>query len=177
MGASVLRGGVLVALAVLLGFLVLRGTTPRTELPIGVTTAAAATEAPTPTPEPTTEVGVAELPTPDTVLDTSTARPNAQISVLVANGTDVSGQAGRLTDVLRNQGFDTKQAKNADPRAASVIWYRPGFSVEAEVVRQALNTSTPIASMPEPDPVVGTDIDLGNVDVFVLVGADALSQS
>ena len=175
MNASPVRGAILVALAVVVGFLVLRGVADREQIPLS--TGAPVTVA-TPTPEPTTDIGTATLPTPEPVVDLSSARPNAQVSVLVANGTDVSGQAGRLTDVLRNQGFNTRQPKNADTRPTSVIYYRPGFDVEAEVVRDVLQSpNTPIAPMPVPDPVVGTDIDLGPVDVFVLVGGDALSTS
>ena len=182
MNATPVRGVVLVALAALLGFLILRGVTEREQVPIA-TTAPIVAATPTPTPgvaadgAAVTGDGTAALPTAPPVVDTSTARPNAQVSVLVANGTDVSGQAGRLTDVLRNQGFNTRQPKNADTRPTSVIYYRPGFEVEAQVVRDILQTTTPIAPMPVPDPVVGTDIDLGPVDVFVLVGGDALSTS
>ena len=98
MSSSAIRGAILVAIAALLGFLILRGTTDRTEIPI------TAGQAPVPTAAvveatPTPEIGVASLPTPTAVIDTSTARPNSQVAVMVANGTDVSGQAGRLTDV------------------------------------------------------------------------------
>lgn len=177
MSSSAVSGAILVALAALLGFLILRGAADRQEVPITATTPLVTVTA-TPIPgEPTTGDGTTALPTPTPVVDTATARPNAQVSVLVANGTEISGQAGRLTDVLRNQGFNTRQAKNADSFPTSVIYYRPGFDVEALVVRDALDTATPIAPMPVPDPVVGTDIDLGPVDVFVLVGADSLSTS
>ena len=95
---------------------------------------------------------------------------------MVANGTEISGQALRLTDRLRNQGFNTRQPQNANPQPASVIYYRPGFAPEATVVRIVLNVAlVPIAPMPEPDPNIGDGIDLGPVDVLVLVGADELS--
>lgn len=176
MSSSAIRGAILVALAVLLGFLILRGVTDRTEIPL--TTTGTVATAPTPTPTPSVDAGsTAPLPTPTAVIDTSNARPNAQISVMVANGTEVSGQAGRLTDILRNQGFTTQAARNANAQPASVIYYRPSFNVEAQVVRDALGTLTPIAPMPVPDPNVGDDIDLGNVDVFVLIGDDALARS
>ena len=174
MNASPIRGAILVALAAVLGFLILQGVTDREQVPIA---SADPIVVATTTPESTADIGTAVLPTPEPVMDTSSARPNAQVSVLVANGTDVSGQAGRLTDVLRNQGFNTRQPRNADTRPTSVIYYRPGFEVEAQVVRNMLQTTTPIAPMPVPDPVVGADIDLGPVDVFVLVGGDALSTS
>lgn len=176
MSSSAVRGAILVALAVLLGFLILRGTTDRTEIPItaGQAPVVEATVEPTPTPES----GIVALPTVPPAADTSTARPNSQVTILVANGTDISGQAGRLTDRLRNQGFNSQPAKNADAQATSTIFYRPGFAVEAEVVRETLGSlTTPVSPMPVPDPSIGTDIDLGNVDVLILVGNDSLAQS
>lgn len=177
MSSSAVRGAILVALAVLLGFLILRGTNDRTEIPIVAGQAPVVAEA-TVEPTPTPDNGIAALPTAPPVADTSTARPNSQVTVLVANGTEVSGQAGRLTDRLRNQGFITQPAKNADGQATSTIFYRPGFAVEAEVVRETLDSlTTPVSPMPVPDPPIGADIDLGNVDVLILVGNDALAQS
>lgn len=176
MSSSAVRGAILVALAVLLGFLILRGTNDRTQIP--VVAGQAPVIEPTAIPiTPTPDAGIATLPTAVPAADTSTARPNSQVTVLVANGTEISGQAGRLTDRLRNQGFITQPAKNADPQVASTIFYRPGFAVEAEVVRLTLDTSTTISPWPVPDPPIGADIDLGNVDVLVLVGGDSLAES
>lgn len=190
MNGTPIRGVVLVALAALVGYLILAGVTDRQEIPL---TAGAQAALPTAVPTADTQVDPADLvdatgttdaiddnaaplPTAPPVLDTSTARPNAQVSVLVANGTAVPGQAGRLTDVLRNQGFNTRQPKNSDDRPSSVIYHRPGFDVEAQKVRDLLqSTDTPIAPMPVPDPVVGADIDLGPVDVFVYIGNDNLA--
>jgi len=171
MTSSAVRGAVLVALAVLLGFLILRGAADNQQVPVSAATPIFAAT-PTATPDPASVA----LPTP-TVVDLSTAAPNSQVSVLVANGSGVDGQAGRLTDTLRNQGFNTRQPKTGTPRTTSVIYYRPGFDVEAQVVRAVLNTQTPVAPMPATDPIVGDDIDLVNVDVLVLVGSDQLSTS
>lgn len=172
---SVTRGALLAALAVLIGFVVLRWGADLQYNPVveeGIFQ-------PTPTalpagqvaPEPTVPESVAVA---EPTVATDPARPNAQVVVLVANGTEVDGQAGRLTDRLRNQGFNTRAPKSATPQASSVIYYRPGYAAEATVVRETLNTTTAIAPMPEPDPNVG-DLDLAAVNVFVLVGSDALS--
>lgn len=171
MSSSAVRGAVLVALAVLLGFLILRGAADNQQVPVTATTPIFAA-----TPTPTPDAAPATLPTP-TVVDLSAARPNSQVSVLVANGSGVDGQAGRLTDALRNQSFNVRPPKTGAARTTSVIYYRPGFDVEAEVVRTVLNTQTPIAPIPVPDPIVGDGIDLVTVDVLVLVGADQLSTS
>ena len=175
MGASAIRGAVLVLLAAVLGFLILRGVEARQEVPVvagqAVTAATPAAVVATPTP------GTAAVAVPTT--DVSTSRARGEIRVLVANGTDVSGQAGRLTDVLRNQGYNTRSAVNGDAPAVgtSLIYYRPGFAAEAELVRQDLNTQTVVAPMPVPDPIIGADVELISVDVFVWVGPDELSTS
>jgi len=174
MNSSAGRGAVLVVIAVLLGFLILRGAADNTQVPL--TTGAVAQPTATPAVEVAPEDAV-PVTTPTVVIDASQARNNSEVRVLVANGTDVSGQASRLTSSLRNQGFATREPRNADGQTASIIYYRSGFAAEATIVRSVLGGSTPIAPMPEPDPAIGEGIDLGPVDVLVLVGADELSTS
>jgi len=174
MGSSAGRGAVLVVIAALLGFLILRGAADVTQTPVTTGPVAAAT--PTPPVEVAPDDSV-PVTTPTVVVDTSTARNNSEVRVLVANGTDVSGQASRLTSSLRNQGFATREPRNADEQPTSTIFYRPGFAAEATVVRAVLGGTTPVAPMTDPDPFIGEGIDLGQVDVLVLVGADDLSTS
>lgn len=168
------RGAIFVVAAALLGFLVLRGAADISQTPVATTTEIVA---PTPTSIEVSPEDSVPVTTPTVVVDASQARPNNQVSVLVANGTDVSGQASRLTSALRNKGFLTREPRNADDQAASTIFYRPGFAAEATIVRSVLGGSTPIAPMPEPDPILGEGIDLAPVDVLVLVGADDLATS
>lgn len=176
MSSSATRGAVLVAIAAVLAFLVLRGAADNSQFPV----AAGAVVEPTATAVPDLEVtpdDAVEVGAGTVEVDTATARPNSEVSVLVANGTDVTGQASRLTSQLRNQGFMTREPRNSDPQTASTIFYRPGFAAEAAVVRTVLEVATPIAPMPEPDPSIGDGIDLTPVDVLVLVGSDDLAQS
>jgi hypothetical protein len=176
MSSSATRGAVLVAIAAVLAFLVLRGAADNSQFPLATGSVAEPTAAIAPDLEVTPDVGVAVGV--DTVeVDTSLARDNSEVSVLVANGTAVTGQASRLTSQLRNQGFMTREPRNADAQTASTIFYRPGFAAEAAVVRTVLGVATPIAPMPEPDPFIGDGIDLAPVNVLVLVGADDLAQS
>jgi len=174
--SSASRGAALVAIAALLCFLVLRGAADSTQVPVASEPALP----PTPTALPDLEVDsqdTVDVGAPTIEVDVSTARPNNQVSVLVANGTEVSGQASRLTSALRNQGFLTREPRNSEGQAASTIFYRPTFAAEATVVRSVLGGATPIAPMPEPEPDVGDNIDLAEVDVFVLVGDDDLANS
>lgn len=168
------RGAVLVVIAALLGFLVLRGAADVTQTPIAV---GATLADPTPTSLEVSPDDTVAVTTPTVVIDPSQARPNNEVNVLVANGTEVSGQASRLTTALRNKGFLTAEPRNADAQATSTIFYRPGFGAEATIVRSVLGGSTPIAPMPDPDPIIGEGIDIVPIDVLVLVGADDLATS
>jgi hypothetical protein len=80
------RGAILVVVAALLGFLILRGAADITQTPIAVASAGAA---PTPTLVEVSPDDTVPVTTPTVVIDASQARPNNQVSVLVANGTDV----------------------------------------------------------------------------------------
>ncbi len=176
MSPSATRGAVLVAIAALLAFLILRGAADNTQFPVVNASAAQPTATPAePVVEPNDTVDVVDE---TAVVDTGTARNNNEVSVLVVNGTNVSQQASRLTSALRNQGFLTLDPRNADdPQAASVIFYRPGYAAEAAVVRSVLGGSTPIAPMPDSDPLLGANIDLSLVNVLVLIGDDDLADS
>jgi len=166
------RGALLLAVAALLAFLVLRGVEDNNQVPLTSSTIFA----PTPTVGADVTLDDAVVVTqPTVVIDPSTARPNNEVSVLVANGTNVPNQASRLTSTLRNQGFLTGEPKNADPQDASTIFYRTGFDAEAVVVQGLLAGNTNIAPMPVPDPPIGTGIDLAPIDVLVLVGDDELA--
>lgn len=177
MKTPAVRGAFLVALAVLLGFLILNFGADLNPTIGTVTTATepVATEVPDETLE--TDTGAVAVDDAAAPLDDTPARPNGQVVVLVANGTTVPNQAGRLTDRLRNQGFNTRNPKTATVQSASVIYYRPGYAPEAQVVAQVLAADTPIVPMPVPDPPIGDTIDLVPVNVLVLVGPDSLSSS
>lgn len=166
----------MVAVAALLVFLVLRGAADNSQFPLATGPVTERTTAVEPEPEITPDDAV-EVGPGTVEVDTSLARDNSEVAVLVANGSGVTGQASRLTSQLRNQGFMTREPINADDQAASTIFYRPGFAAEATVVRTVLGVATPIAPMPEPDPFIGDGIDLAPVNVLVLVGADDLAQS
>jgi hypothetical protein len=176
MSSSATRGAVLVAIAAVLVFLVLRGAADNSQYPLVSGSEAEPTATTAPELELSSDDAVA-VGAGTVEVDTSLARDNSEVSVLVANGTAVTGQASRLTTQLRNQGFMTREPRNADEQTASTIFYRPGFASEAAVVRVVLDVATPIAPMPEPDPFIGDGIDLAPVNVLVLVGADDLAQS
>lgn len=174
MKSSPIKAALLVVLATLLGFLVFRSVTRFEQAPV-----LAGSDGPELSVEGT-ELGEAETesvpiadPTPD--LAAVEPRPNSQVIIQVANGSNVNGQGRWLTDKLRNAGFSTRQATNAPDRTQSVIHYAVGYMPEAEQARQVLNSETPIVPMPDPVPNI-EGADLTKINVFVWIGSDELSS-
>jgi hypothetical protein len=90
--------------------------------------------------------------------------------VLVANGTDVSGLAGRVATKLRVAGYDTLASTNASIKVqATSVFYVPGFQADAEAVANTIGAPpSAVKAMPAQLPVGS----LGGADVLVLAGPD-----
>lgn len=123
--------------------------------------------------EPSTEV--IEVPEVAVVVPTvAPARPNSEVSVLVANGSGVNGRGGELTNQLRNVGFSLRPPQNANSEVTSTIYFREGFEAEARNISEQLNAATPYVILPE-ELIVGPEVDLVPIDVLVLIGEDTLA--
>lgn len=98
-------------------------------------------------------------------------RPPSQIKVLVANGTEVNGLAGRVSTSLKNKGYQTlTPTDSAQKPSTSSIYFEPGYSRDAAVLATALGLPTTVVqAMPQPPPV--SDLP-GTTNILVLVGAD-----
>lgn len=102
-------------------------------------------------------------------------RDPANIGVLVANGTDISGAAGRLSTQLNTGNYTTLPPANASAQTGSAIYYRPGYDVDAMCIANFLGAgSVPTYVMPDPPP---GGVILGNAFILVLIGPDSLAQS
>ena len=113
-------------------------------------------------------------PAPDADLE---CRDPATISVLVANGTDVTGAAGRLTGELNTANYVTQNPVNASPQTGSAFYYRAGYQVDAQCIALLLGESEkPLWPMPDPPPGGITLDTLANAYVLVLIGPDSLAQ-
>jgi hypothetical protein len=90
----------------------------------------------------------------------------SRIRVEVRNGSGIEGAAGRMTEFLREQGFDVVDFGNADrfDHARTFVIDRGGGAVEAREVATALQ-GVPIQSGAPPD-------SSRYLDVTVVVGAD-----
>lgn len=152
---------IVAAIAVLLGFLILRDVNrERTGADF--------------------DAGV-EVPTDDgsgtgesTTVPMATAAPDRTgFKILVANASGVSGSAGQMTTALQAQQFVVTQPLNADPNlgklTTTIVYYVPGFEAQATMVADILG-GVQILPVQSPPPVEGGT--LGEAVVLVLLGTD-----
>lgn len=159
-----MRGVVLIVVAVVLGVVLLRATdgpspfestTPSSGLAGGVSTTVS------------TNLGLSTTTTASTLpgIDPST------ITVLVANGSGgVAGLAGRLSDQVEAAGYQTATPTDTSTVNASVVYYVPGFEAAAEDLAALFEPAPDVAPLPDPPPVD----DLASANL-VLVAADDLA--
>jgi LytR cell envelope-related transcriptional attenuator len=106
------------------------------------------------TTEPTTTTTTATSSTPATV----PLRPPGEVRVMVFNSIELSGAAGRYTQELADAGYQTLPADDLDPEYdPSRIWYREGFSAEANVLL-ALLPGALVEPLPDPELAPGSDL-------------------
>jgi hypothetical protein len=158
--ASPVRGVVLVAVAVVIGFFVLRALDDTGAGP-GVTTSPDATD-------PAAEGGEGGE---DAATDTTAApeaRPPGEVVVLVANASGVQGAAGAQTEALQGGGYQVLPADNA-PNQVQTTQVLPtaGYEAEAAVLATLMGASDAVEAMPDPPPV-----DLAGANILVLLGPD-----
>jgi len=159
--AMMILGIVLVGAAVFLGLLLLVGDDPTATTTSTVTTAV---DAPTTTagPRSTTSTSVASSSTTTAAATTSTAvveaRPPEDVRVVVLNSIGEAGIAGRFTQQLTEAGYQTLQADDYEPEQdPSRIWYRSGFSAEANELLGFLPDAL-VEPLPDEDLQPGADV-------------------
>ena len=106
------------------------------------------------TTEPVTTTTTATSTTPATV----PLRLPGEVRVMVFNSIELSGAAGRFTQELADAGYQTLPAGDLDPEYdPSRIWYREGFSAEANVLL-ALLPGAAVEPLPDPEMAPGSDL-------------------
>jgi hypothetical protein len=155
-GGAAARGALLLAVALVIGILLLRsgGGDPYSRSVRAVSPGG---------PEVSTQI-----PTATTV--TVPLRTPADIKVLPTNGTSTAGAATNTGNRLKAAGYNVLAATNTtNPATASNVFYNPGFEREARVIAQLLGfADATVQPMPTPPPVA----DTRGADVIVVVGAD-----
>lgn len=158
-GTNPARGVVLVAVAVVLGFFVLRA--------IDDTGAGPDVEVEAPGDESATSAGP-----PPAGSDTSAPalRPPGEVVVLVANASGVQGAAAEQSTMIEAGGYQVLPAGNAEQQDLQTTVVYPVLGYEAEAAKLATDIGAgegAVQPMPEPPP-----IELAGAHVLVLLGTD-----
>ena len=105
------------------------------------------------------------------------SRPPDQVTVFVANGSNVGGLAGKVTRLLGLDGYETTSPGNAYRASLSTIYYREGFLGDATAIGTTLSLPADEKPMPELiDFVAPSSVDrVLAADVVLVIGStDAL---
>lgn len=150
-------GIVLVGAAVfLILYLIADGpTADTTTTGVGVSSTTSTTAEPTSTSDSTSTTTTTQ---PTTTTTTVPVRAPSEIRVVVLNSVGINGAAGRMSDRLGAAGYQTLTPDDYTPEQdPSRIWYREGFSAEANVL---LDFIPGAVVEPLPDDAVGEGADI-----------------
>ena len=101
------------------------------------------------------------------------SRPPDEVTVFVANGSNVGGLAGKVTQLLGLDGYQTTSPGNAYRTPLSTIYYREGFLGDARAVGTTLSLPADEVPMPEViDFVTPSTVDrVLAADVVLVIGS------
>jgi hypothetical protein len=154
------RGVLLILVAVALGVVLLRSTDRTSSFTRAASGGRAATT--------TTAARGASAVTTTTVAKAKAHNP-AEVTILVANGSGKAGAAARVASVLKGSNFVLKESTNTKtPAAASVVYYAPGYELDAKAIAALLTPQPATQPLPNPLPVK----DIVGAKVLVVVAAD-----
>ena len=191
-GGAAARGGVLIAIALVIGFVLLRWGFDGGDADADIAGAGASSEVGadpgedlTPPTEPgeedttpTEPNGEVTTPTEPVANGSSVAVDDpADVTVVVLNGTGEGGLAGSRGGALGAVGYKWEPGNASGvPVAESKVYFAPGFADEAKAVAEALSGGAGVVEAAPAD--VGALAAAGNAeavaaaDVVVLLGAD-----
>lgn len=159
---------IVAAVAVILGFLILRDINDSGEASGGgdpVTT--------------TTLAGGPNNTGEDPEQSTTTVAPTLQdYTVIVANAAKKGGAAGEMTTALQGAGVSTEAGINSSLAAAestTTIYYLPGFENEAADLARIMGVTSAPQAMPDPPPIESGKT-LGAAQLLVQLGLDKAGQ-
>jgi hypothetical protein len=159
-GNAAFRGAVLLAVAVLLGILLLQAADDDTSFDRPLRTSAGRVEETTTT--------TSRAPTGTSV------RAPAQVKVIALNASGVAGVANKASQALARAGYQVLPAGNADKRAtASYVYFTAGFTAEARQLAMGLGlATTTVLPLPSPPPAPSLEA----ADVVIVIGPDLASK-
>ena len=178
------RGGILIAIAIVIGVLLLWQGFDSDE-PITTATDDPEETADEPEEEETnsasnngSEEGVTTTTTTTTTAPPVVVDPPNSVKVAVLNGRGEPGLAGSRKDHLTTAGY-VAEGFNADTfeKQFSRVYYTPGYEDEAELVAVALNGSPAVIEMAPTDPltlVADSNPNAADFNIYVVLGADGV---
>ncbi len=107
-----------------------------------------------------------------------TYAPN-EVKVLVANGSGVSGAAGKVTDMLSPLGWAMESPANADKTSISGIYYKTGYAHNARLIQDHFGEDPSILSQFPTGGLAVPDRSLDRVDnanIVIVLGSDLAIQ-
>lgn len=158
-GGAMVRGVVLIIVAVALGIVLLRAT----DAPEPFANAIGGDGA-----GQTTTSRPAGVPQTSTTASTVPAVDPSTITVLVANGAGVGGLAAKLTEQVEGEGFEVATPTDAEDAEKSTIYFAPGFEEAATAVAALFDPKPAVAPLPDPPPVD----DLQGANLVLVAAAD-----
>lgn len=156
-GFSAARGAALVAVAVIIGIVLLQTIDDGNDGPVGD---GGATSSSTTTPPDSTS-------STDPGTGSSTTVPPLspdQVTVRVLNGSGVGGAAGNLTNTLKAKGYKTLVAGDTEAQTGTVVDAKPDKTAACTELADLI-TGAKVQPMPDPVPG-GTD-----ADCIVIIGS------
>ena len=168
-GGAMARGIALIIAAVLLGVVLLRATDGSDLDSVAAGSDDDPTEERTGSTDDETDTSVDPEQTTTTL---PPPRDPAEVTVLVANGANIAGLAGRISDTLKGANFVTIEPTNtAEAQQESTVFFTPGYEPEAAAIAELLG-GTQTAALPDPLPVES----IGNANILVVAAADLAEQ-
>lgn len=171
-GGAAGRGIALLAVALLIGILLLNATdadppgTRVTTGPSGVVDDDDAGDG----GDAGSDDGVSASTTPPPT--TPAARPPREVKVIVVNASGVKGAAGKASEILKPPGYNVLAPTNANS-GESAVFFTPGYDSDATAVATALGFPlTSVKPLPTPPPIP----DSKGAHVVVIVGRDQGSR-
>jgi hypothetical protein len=104
---------------------------------------------------------------------TLAARAPAEVTVVVLNGTSVSGAAGKYATAIGSAGYQMLDPGDAATKIpATQVFFTPGFEREAAAVALAAGAPATVIPAALPTPPPG---EVGAANVVLVIGADLAS--
>jgi hypothetical protein len=165
-GTAAMRGIALIAVAVVIGFVLLSSGLDDED---GVGVAAGDRE----TTTTTAATGTGGTGGGTTSTTSAVPKPPNEVRVLVANGSGVQGAAGTMNEQLKAKGYIGLDPKNAAGNVpTTIVYYAEGFQREAAAVAQALGADpTTVQALPDPPPLEDPS-GLQDANVLIVLGPD-----